>query len=96
MEPLIEKLTTLLKAEFDAADVQLMPTPYMGKVAGFLVWSGFEGLEQIKRQNRLWKVLRKKLTPEELLKVSAILTFTPEEWAVEQEAYGPYGPSRDA
>jgi len=86
MESLNEKLTTILKAEFDGAAVQLEPASPAGKVVGFLVWSGFQGVEHIKRQNRLWRALRKNLTPQEQLKISAILAFTPEEWSVSQEA----------
>jgi len=55
-------------------------------VAGFLVWTRFKGVEQIKRQSRLWKVLEKELTAEELLRVSTILTVTPEEKPVSQES----------
>lgn len=86
MASLNEKLTAVLQAEFDGAEVQWDPASPAGKVVGFLVWSGFQGIEHIKRQNRLWKVLRKNLSPQEQLKISAILAFTPEEWTVSQEA----------
>jgi len=46
-----------------------------------LIWSGFEGREQIERQHEVWKVLRTQLEQVDQLKVAAILTLTPEEMA---------------
>jgi len=50
------------------------------KVGGFLIWDGFSGLEQIERQNRLWGVLRERLSRDDQLRITAILTATPAEW----------------
>ena len=82
MEPLIRKIKPILESEFAGATVQLEPASPEGRVTGLLVWSGFEGIKQIRRQGRLWKVLKKKLSPQEQLQVTGILTVTPEEMAV--------------
>jgi acid stress-induced BolA-like protein IbaG/YrbA len=86
MEELIAKLRELLAGEFRGAEIELEPAPPAQKVAGFLVWSGFQGMEQLKRQDRLWRVLKKGLSKNEQLQITAILTVTPEEWAVSKEA----------
>ena len=83
MEKLMEKLQRVLKKNFQGASVELEKSG-SNKIAGFLVWSRFKGMEQIKRQNRLWKVLEKELTQEELLRVSTILTVTSEEKPVSE------------
>ena len=78
MEKLMEKLQRILKKNFQGATVELEKSGSK-KITGFLVWSRFKGMEQIKRQNRLWKVLEKELIQDELLRISTILTVTPEE-----------------
>jgi hypothetical protein len=75
---LMKKLPEVLKKKFPNATLELEKSG-PGKVAGFLVWKGFAGMEQIKRQERLWKELRRKLSPDELLQITAILTMTQEE-----------------
>jgi len=86
MVKLIAKLRELLAGEFGDAEIRLEQAAPAQKVAGFLVWSGFVGMEQLKRQDRLWGVLKKGLSKNEQLQITAILTVTPEEWAVSKEA----------
>ena len=50
-----------------------------GKVSGFVVWKDFEGMDQVDRQGRVWDVLRAELSPDEQLRITAILTMTPAE-----------------
>ena len=85
MEALMEKVQNILATKFPGASIELEKAG-PNKVAGLLVWTRFKGVEQIKRQSRLWKVLEKELTAEELLRVSTILTVTPEEKPVSQES----------
>ena len=86
MAELINRLTDILATAFTGAQIELEPVAPAQKVAGFLVWSGFVGMEQLKRQDRLWGVLKKGLSKNEQLQITAILTVTPEEWAVSKEA----------
>jgi acid stress-induced BolA-like protein IbaG/YrbA len=84
MEQFIQKLTRLLGQHFADADVELESLG-SGRFSGFLIWDGFEGQEQIKRQRQVWKVLRSELTATEQLKVAAILTLTRQEMAAARE-----------
>lgn len=52
-----------------------------GKVGGVLVSSRFAGSSQEERQNDLWHGLRKEMRPDELIRIVAIMTMTPEEIA---------------
>lgn len=49
------------------------------RVTAVLVWSGFSRLPQIRRQEKVWKVLRNRLTPAQQTRVGPILTVTPKE-----------------
>jgi len=78
VKSLKKKLHQVLEKEFQDASVELEKSG-IDKVAGFLIWKGFEKVEQIERQEKLWHVLENNLKPEELLHVSVILTLTPNE-----------------
>jgi stress-induced morphogen len=82
---LMKKLPEVLKKKFPKATLELEKSG-PGKVAGFLIWPDFAGMEQIKRQEALWKVLKRELNPDELSQITAILTMTPEEMPVPQKS----------
>ncbi len=75
------KLKRLLESAFVGAEVKLEPAG-AGKVGGFLIWKDFVGKDQIDRQRSLRAVVQNGLSAEELLRLSAILTVTPDEVAV--------------
>jgi hypothetical protein len=77
------RLEEILKAEFKDATIEL-EKPGHGRISGFLIWTGFQGVEQIERQERLWGFLEKTLDADELLQISAILTLTPDEEPVQE------------
>lgn len=72
------RINRRLEQSFPGATVEL-ETPYDDRVGGVLLWDGFQGVDQIDRQRRLWKALRSGLTQGEQLRVTAILTVTPSE-----------------
>jgi hypothetical protein len=76
----------ILTREFADATVELEQAHPAKKLGGSLVWSGFEGMEQIERQDRLWKALEKGLAKDEQLQITLLLTLTPRELAVSKEA----------
>ena len=76
-----KKVTAILQKAFGGSSIELEKSG-AGKLAGFLVWDRFRGVEQIERQERLWKVLEKELAAEELLQISTILTLTSDEESV--------------
>lgn len=65
---------------FTPEEVQLEQTDD-GQVGGVLVSAKFDGQSQEQRQNELWKRLRAKMQPDELVHIIAIMTMTPEEIA---------------
>jgi hypothetical protein len=73
------KLSKLVGGQFPGAKVSLDQAKPAEKVGGMIVWDGFEGMEQVDRQNRLWKVLRANLSRDEQLMITAILTMSPSE-----------------
>jgi len=86
MAQLIDKLQTVLRADFPGASAELEIVPPAKKIGGFLIWAGFEGIEQIDRQRQLARVLRKRLSSEDASRVTTILTLTPAESAVMKES----------
>jgi len=77
---LTNRLRRVLKRHFDGAEVNsLVPAGPHHRVGGVLVWSGFEGMDGPDRQRALWRTLRERLSPEDLLQVSLIMTVTPTE-----------------
>lgn len=78
MEILEQVTSTLKKLHFASPEIHLEKTS-SGKVGGHVVSVSFTGKSQIERQHDLWKGLRSNLVPDELNKIVAILTVTPEE-----------------
>jgi hypothetical protein len=78
MDQFIQRLTDLLTEHFANAEVDLGPASG-DRVSGFLIWEGFQEDEQIDRQRAVWRVLRAELPPDELLRVAAVFTLTPQE-----------------
>jgi acid stress-induced BolA-like protein IbaG/YrbA len=65
--------------EQSMVELETFPT---GSVSGHVVSPEFRGLDYEERRARIRAVLEQTLTPEELMKVSTLLTYTPEEWSV--------------
>jgi hypothetical protein len=84
MESLQERVEIVLEREFPKSEIDLEPREG-GKVGGFLVWRGFESVEQIDRQHKLWEVLRKHISEEDRLAITAIFAITPLEQEVMRE-----------
>ena len=76
---IIEKVKALLQERFPGADMDVEASPYSEKVSGYLVWNGFEDLEQIDRQDLVISWLRQQLGAE-ARHVSVILTYSPNEY----------------
>lgn len=49
------------------------------RIGAVLIWPGFEGMEPIERQERLWSALGEKLSLEDQKQVSLIITLTQKE-----------------
>ncbi|HWP41342.1 MAG TPA: hypothetical protein VNL70_10490 [Tepidisphaeraceae bacterium] len=66
-------------------DVEKVGTTNRYRVA--VVWSGFPKRNQLRRQDKVWKIADDVLDREELLRISLILTFRPEELEAAQSIY---------
>lgn len=87
MGSIIAKLRRVLKSKFPGAttelDVDIVPPK---KVGGYLIWDGFQDMEQLDRQRALSKALKEAMTADELERVTTILTITPGEAEAMREA----------
>jgi acid stress-induced BolA-like protein IbaG/YrbA len=72
----IEKI--LLEEGFSEEDINLEDVD-IKKVAGFVVSERFSDMPDMDRQNFLWKIFEGKLDTEDLLKIVAIITLSPDE-----------------
>ncbi|HET6383645.1 MAG TPA: hypothetical protein VFJ58_09660 [Armatimonadota bacterium] len=55
------------------------------RVHGYMLWAGFESMEQIDRQQAVYEAIQDELGPD-ATRVSIILTYTPEEYALMKAA----------
>ena len=78
----IEKLKETLATAFPGSTPELEVVEGVGRIGGFLIWSGFDDMDQLSRQRALSGALRDRLDREQLLGVTTILTLTPDEVAV--------------
>ncbi len=85
MEKLLEKVRSLLSSKFPGSSDELAERLPGQRIGGSFVWSGFDGLAQIDRQDLVREVLREGLTRDEERSVGLLLTFTPQEVAAMEE-----------
>ena len=85
MADLIDRLRDLLSKAFPGAEVELEQARTAEKIGGSLIWSGFEGMEQIDRQQKLAQVIRDALPREDQISITLILTLIREERSVPSE-----------
>jgi hypothetical protein len=84
-QTLTERVTRLLEGRFPGVVVALDPTGPPDRVAGWIVWAGFENRDQVDRQRLLRQVLSE-LPAEDRLYLGPILTLTPDEASDEEAA----------
>ncbi len=75
---LTQRVYNALSSEFSKYEILLETTPKK-KVGGYVVSPSFQGNTQLVRQQRIWRLLEKKLKQNDLRRIVGILTFTPEE-----------------
>lgn len=82
MDSFKQKLTELFEGQLadGKADLETLAN---GHVCGHVVSSEFNAMTYEQRRARLKQITEQALRPEELLKISTLLTYTPEEWSVE-------------
>jgi hypothetical protein len=78
MGQLEQKLKSLFDESFPGSETDLDSRPGE-RIGGFLIWTGFEGIDQIDRQTQVREILRSHLSPSELERITAIFSLTPTE-----------------
>ena len=50
-------------------------------IGGYVIWECFKGSQSLKRQNRVYRILRQNIDPADAQKnISFLFTYTPEEY----------------
>lgn len=75
---LTRRIYNALAPEFSKYEI-LLETTAQRKVGGFVISLSFQGNTQLARQQRVWRLLEKKLKQNEFHRIVGILTFTPDE-----------------
>lgn len=86
MESLSEKVATVLNEAFAGCELGIDAAGPDARIAGWMVWTGFDGRSQLERQRQLRETLRQSLEARELHQVGMILTLTPDEVRDEEVA----------
>ncbi len=80
MAQVVDRIRQVLLGKFPDAQIDELEKPSSADRASVIVaWKGFEGLEQLDRQRKLWAALRQQLSKEDQLAIGWIMTLTPEE-----------------
>lgn len=82
MESFEEKLKRLFEENLKDGQARL-ETMANGHVSGHVVSSEFRGMTYEKRRARLRQLTEGALSKAELIQISTLLTYTPEEWSFE-------------
>ncbi len=75
-----ERVRELIEGQYAGAEVNV---DFGGaqKLNGYLVWSGFDGIEMFDRQTSLYSYLRSRLGAD-AQRISIIFTYTPDEFSL--------------
>ena len=82
MDTFEQKLKELIEKHLEAGRAELETLPD-GHVCGHVISPEFHGKSYEQRRNRLKEITEQELNREDLLKISTLLTYTPEEWSFE-------------
>jgi len=78
-------VTELIGRSFPGASVNIEPGDGTGRLAGWITWDGFRGLDHVERQQRLREAIADLPMDDQLL-LGPILTMTPDEASDDEEA----------
>jgi hypothetical protein len=79
LDTLKSALVDGLKASGISAQVGIEPVPTTKLHRVMVLASKFKALKHSERQNLVWRIVEQALAPDEQLKISMILTLTPDE-----------------
>ena len=80
MEAIEQRVSEVIRRRLDGdVDLEVAPDGY---VIGHVISGQFDDTDYEQRRRLLWSILREELGPDELERISTLLTYTPEEWNV--------------
>ena len=82
MDTFEQKLKQVIEASLEGAEARLETLPN-GHVCGHVISPEFDGKSYEERRARLKEITERSLAEQELLKISTLLTYTPDEWSFE-------------
>ena len=71
------KIKAILEQELPGAQVEIEWNEDTEKVGGHIIWKGFAGRNCLRRQKRIFHLLRRELSKSEVRDISFIFTYTP-------------------
>lgn len=75
-----QQIEEILKKELDDAQITIERDEETEKIGGRIIWQGFAGYSSLRRQNRIFGLLRRHLTTSDAQTISFIFTYTPAEY----------------
>jgi acid stress-induced BolA-like protein IbaG/YrbA len=75
-----QQIREILEADMPGAQVQIERDSETGKVGGRVIWEGFAGHASLRRQNRIFRLLRRHLSMAEAQNIDFIFTYTSNEF----------------
>ena len=81
-----QQIEDILRRELPDAQVDIERDADTGKIGGRVIWKGFAGYKSLRRQTRIFSLLRRQLSASEAQNISFIFTYTPDEYDQAQAA----------
>ena len=77
-----QQIKEILERELSGARAEIERNQDTGKVGGRIIWEGFAGYDSLRRQNRIFSLLRRSLSAAQAqADISYLFTYTPDEYA---------------
>lgn len=71
-----QHIKELLELDMPGAQVEIKRDADTGKIGGRVIWEGFAGNNSLRRQNRIFRLLRRHLSTSETQDIDYIFTHT--------------------
>jgi acid stress-induced BolA-like protein IbaG/YrbA len=75
-----QQITEILERELPNSQVEVTRDEDTGKVGGRVIWKGFAGYNSLRRQERIFGLLRRSLSAADAKDISFIFSYTPDEF----------------
>ena len=75
-----QQIKEILERELPSAHAEIERDSDSEKIGGRVIWEGFAGFTSLRRQDRIFKLIRRQLSKADEQKISFIFTYTPDEY----------------